>query len=398
MSDESAVGVVDTAARQVAETLEGRLDSLVDEWVERMWQDPDFAEFARDELREPARQNARADIGRELTAMVDDELPLSCPDEVSASARMAALTGFPLAGVTQSYRTGHAVQWNAWHDAVEELGLTGAQRRAVLDRGSEFLFQYADRCCKWAEREYTLARERLLRGKEQLRTQAVRDLLASREAEIENLGYALEADHLAVIASGENAEEALEGLATALDGRLLRVAVDQGSWWGWLGFDDWDSDLPRRLAQWNAPPGTRVAVGGPASGVDGFRRAHDEAQQASRVGERQPDRVALYEDVALVALAAQDQRRAQDFVDHELGPIAGTDERSVALRQTLRAYLGTGQNASSAAALLGVHERTVANRLRAMEEQLGHAVATRSSELDTALRLEQLLAEPTEDS
>jgi DNA-binding PucR family transcriptional regulator len=68
--------------------------------------------------------------------------------------------------------------------------------------------------------------------------------------------------------------------------------------------------------------------------------------------------------------------------------------RSETLRATLAAYFGSGQNAASAAALLGVHERTIANRLRAIEAQAGRPVATRRAELEMALRLRDLLATP----
>lgn len=396
MTGEPAIISVDEVTQQVADAVAARLEELVADWLDRMWQDPDFAEHARPELREPARLNARSDIGRELSAMTNGcELPVSCPEEVRASARMAARNGFPLTGVMQSYRTGHAVQWDAWHDAVDGLGLAPEQRRAVLDRGSSFLFEYADRCSKWAAQEYTAARESLLRSTEQRRTQAVRDLLAGQDAEAGHLDYPVDADHLAAVAWGRNAEQALDVLAAELEGKFLKVAVGEDRCWGWLAAESWEGGLRRTLAKVIPPDPAKLAIGGPASGVEGFRIAHDQAEQARRIGERRQDAVTLYQDVGMVALAVQDERRARGFVEHELGGLSGDDARSKILRHTLRTYLGTGQNASSAAALLDVHERTIANRIKAIEERLGLSVATRSSELDTALRLEQLLAEPS---
>jgi hypothetical protein len=55
--------------------------------------------------------------------------------------------------------------------------------------------------------------------------------------------------------------------------------------------------------------------------------------------------------------------------------------------QTLRAYFASAQNASAAAAMLGVHEHTVGYRLRTIEERLGRPVIARRAELETALRL-----------
>lgn len=90
-------------------------------------------------------------------------------------------------------------------------------------------------------------------------------------------------------------------------------------------------------------------------------------------------------------MASHDEQSARAFVGHELGPLEG-GRRGEIQRETLRAYFASGQRASSAASVLAVHERTVANRVRAIEERLGCAVGSRSSELETALRLERLLA------
>ena len=66
--------------------------------------------------------------------------------------------------------------------------------------------------------------------------------------------------------------------------------------------------------------------------------------------------------------------------------------RSLArLRETLLAWLTMGSH-GSAAAMLGVHENTVRNRLRAAEELLGVPLTGRRTELMVALRLERLLS------
>jgi DNA-binding PucR family transcriptional regulator len=104
--------------------------------------------------------------------------------------------------------------------------------------------------------------------------------------------------------------------------------------------------------------------------------------------------VTIHESVALEALTLQDEDQARSFVARELGALARRDRKSEVLRATLRVYFSSGQNASSAAALLGVHERTIANRLRAVEARLGHPSTARRAEVETALRLEALLSEP----
>jgi diguanylate cyclase with GGDEF domain/PucR-like helix-turn-helix protein len=391
---------LDAAARRAAELVLDRLDELAEGWLERMWTDPDYQDWARPEVRQTTLDNARRDIGREVAALVDGfALPLSCPEEVADSARLAVSWGFPLSGVLQSYRTGHAVQWQAWLDAVESLGLPDEQRIALLQRGSAFFFEYADRCAKWSESAYTEERERRLRGREQRRTQMVRDVLGGAQPDAAQLDYEVERHHMAVIAWGRDPDAAIDRLAGEHERPMLRVAADRETAWAWLGSDEsWTDRELRALERVVPPAGTRLALGGPARGVDGFRRAHDEARQARRIAARRPGPVTMYDEVGLLALSGQDEPRARAFVEHELGPLFGDDERSQVLRATLRAYIETGLHAAAAAALLGVHERTVANRVRAAEERLGRPVAARSVELGAALRLYDLLDAGLPDS
>lgn len=147
---------------------------------------------------------------------------------------------------------------------------------------------------------------------------------------------------------------------------------------------------PANRCAWPAE-GAALAVGGPVPGIGGFRQAHAEAALAHRVAQRGVSRLTYYDDVALEALAGQDEATARAFVGRELGELARDDRRNRALRDTLRAYFAAGQNASSTAVALGVHERTIANRLRAAEEQLGRSVVARRAELETAVRLNDWL-------
>src|SRR3954468_3677648 len=125
----------DGATRRACELMAERFDKLVDGWFERMWFDPEYADWATPETREPTYENARRDIGRELEALHEGfELPLSCPDEVATSARLAVSWDFPLSGVLQCYRAGHEVQWHAWLECVERLELPGEEGLGPLRR------------------------------------------------------------------------------------------------------------------------------------------------------------------------------------------------------------------------------------------------------------------------
>jgi sugar diacid utilization regulator len=97
-----------------------------------------------------------------------------------------------------------------------------------------------------------------------------------------------------------------------------------------------------------------------------------------------------YDDVALECVMLADERAARAFIAAELAPLdRGRDGGK--LRETLTAYFTSGFNASAAAAMLKVNDRTIAYRLNSIEEQLGRPVRARQTELQAAIRLERVL-------
>ena len=73
-----------------------------------------------------------------------------------------------------------------------------------------------------------------------------------------------------------------------------------------------------------------------------------------------------------------DERAARAFIAAELAPLdRGRDGGK--LRETLSAYASSGFNASAAAAMLKVNDRTIAYRLNSIEEQLGRPVRARQT-------------------
>jgi DNA-binding PucR family transcriptional regulator len=67
--------------------------------------------------------------------------------------------------------------------------------------------------------------------------------------------------------------------------------------------------------------------------------------------------------------------------------LAESDPRNAILQKTLLTYFSTGHNAASAAAALGVNERTVRNRVRTAEQLLGRPLEAHSAGIEIALRL-----------
>lgn len=186
---------------------------------------------------------------------------------------------------------------------------------------------------------------------------------------------------------GAEPAEAARRAAAHLDRTLLLVGILESRYWGWLGGPQPSADLRGLLAGLELPDATQLSLGDPGLGAAGFRASHRQAQHAQVAGEHTGRAVTHYDDVALEALAGHDRAAARAFVARELGDLDADDRRAGRLRQTLLAWFRAGHNAAAAAAVLGVHEQTVANRLRAVEDRTGRPPAERRAELEMALRL-----------
>ena len=117
------------------------------------------------------------------------------------------------------------------------------------------------------------------------------------------------------------------------------------------------------------------------------------ARRVAQLAGRRPGTVTQFADVTLMALASVDQRAARDFVAAELGPLAAQDDDTRRLAATLRAYLEERSSPRRTVQRLGVHENTIANRLRAVEELRGRPADERIAETLIALRLARLVAQ-----
>jgi len=386
---------VESALSAVAQALEPRVDSLVDEVFDRMRRDiPQFDPVERAGLLIASRRSCHANLRVGLAALGGKRVtPAVPPTEAGEEARQAARIGVPLQQVLQAYRIGHAVLWERLIEEVERLDLTPELRTSTLQLGSRYLFAYVDAALPVLTDAYTSERDTLIRGGERRRAQLVRDLLAGAPGDGGELGYDPQATHLGAIGWGDGAEESLRAVAAELGRPILCVSESDDVAWGWIAASGLSPEDWRRVMRFEPVEGSRLALGAVASGLEGFRRTHQEAQKAYMVALRRSHAVTRFADVVVEAFALADAPAARQFVSRELGPLGGDDARSARLRETLQAYLESSSNASAAAALLGVTDRTVAYRLRGIEDLLGYPLVTRALELQLALRLHGTFAE-----
>ena len=333
--------------------------------------DPDLRELAR---RSSAANLALvAEVARGNLGLGEVEPPAAA----GAFARELARRNVPMAELARDYR---AVQHVLWRFGVDELRRRIPDAAAVavaIEEYTDATFATGDVFMDRALERYARERDLWVRSADAVRRASVEEVLAGEPVDADQasrrLRYELRRTHLAFVVWARDEDAAPDVAAAAIGGpRALTVSLTAGTVAGWCA--------PEALEPAAGGEHVGVAVGEPAAGIAGFRRSHAEALEARRLAGDRPGPV-HYRDIALAALLTHDAESARAFAERELGALAGHER----LETTVLALLEAQGSPRRAAAALGVHENTVAKRVRAAEEKLGQRVAERPVELATAL-------------
>jgi hypothetical protein len=311
------------------------------------------------------------------------------PHELLAQARRAARSGVGLDTVLRRYVAGHALLGDYFLQAAEgDERLQGAPLQRLL-RAEAVLF---DRLVVAVTEEHGRELRKRRCSAKQRRAECVERLLAGEFADTSALAYDLEAWHLGVVAVGPGGPQTVKDLAGALDRRLLLVQPGGPLTWAWLGGGNRiEAGHLTRLAKQPLSTEVALSIGEPAQGLSGWRFTHRQAAAALPIAIRRPGSPARYADFALLAALLQDDVLANSLQDLYLAPLVEGRDGGEALRWTARAYFAAGRNVSAAAAALGVSRPTIKSRLQTIEERIGRPLDTCAAEVETALRLQELL-------
>lgn len=322
----------------------------------------------------------------EATAGPEDRPP-TVPAAVLAQARLAAQRGTPLETVLRRYLGGHAVLGDVVAEEAERRGVAAALLRHVLRAQAAETDRVLGVISETYRHEAASARAPSGDRRQALR---VRRLLDGELMDPSGLGYELDRWHVGIVAPESTESEALATLA--VDPNAARLIVDGGDGliWGWLGFREKPAPPPAGPPPIVPGAGHRVGIGEPVHGLAGWRLTHEQARAALSVASRMEKAVVRYADVALLAAALRDELLTTSLRSLYLEPLDSGRDGGQVLRATLRAYLDADRNASSTAAALGVSRTTVSNRLRAIEERLGHLRPSILGDLALALQLSEL--------
>lgn len=360
---------------ELEQTLMARLDSI-----------PVSARNASPEYVEGLHRVVEAGFEALLVAV---ERPEGHFQEVPAAflsqARLACRSGTSLDTVLRRCFAGYTLFSDI---LIEEADDRGPLDRRVIKQVMESYALLFNRLVAAITEEYNQEARRRCASAAERRARLVEQVLTGQIRHPPDLDYDFEAHHVGVIARGRSAVQALREVSKSLDRRLLAVECGEETVWAWLGSrrETGAADLGPLVSSFGDDL-THVAVGEPKPGLGGWRTTHRQARAAFAVALRNPHCSINYGDVALLASTLQDDLLATMLRDRYLAPLEGGRDEGVHLRETLRVYLETERNASSTAAALGVDRRTVANRLRDIEERLGRPLRDCAAEVEVALRL-----------
>lgn len=318
---------------------------------------------------------------------------IAVPPGAREYARLLAQHGVASTALARAYRLGHqlAVEW-----MLGQLGgVDPAEALGAMTKLLDITFRYVDSLSEQVLQEYDAERQRWLALRSTERAEVLELLLSGAPIDVTRaetlLGHRLRQRHVAAVLWSPDSITAddLGGLERVV-GRISRAAGAKGTplFWPrdrvtgfvWLPLGSAEPEIdPGALEE--ALLGTRVqvAIGTPASGVDGFRVTHLEALQARAVAESSEHRppVTSYTDpdVRAAALLAADPEATRRLVHRALGALADDTEAAARLRETLLVFLRTQGSHLITGERLHLHKNTVRYRI-------DKAVAMRGMPLD----------------
>jgi len=364
-------------------------------------------------IHEETTLSCRSNIGLIAQMMRDDVEPYTAiaPAEAMHYAREYVRRGLPIEQLMRAYRVGHqifvGILLERLREQVEDRDLLAES----VSYCSAWMFPYLDAVTLGITEAFMQERERWVRSAAALRADEVRAILDGSDVDeqraAQRLRYELGRTHVAIVLWGEEGEDEdgtigiFERVAHDIERTLggtdsLCVPLGRRTLAAWIGLrSEPDVAALRALRDADAlAVGARVAVGDPHHGIDGFRRSHEEALLARHVvqlGRRAPGALARYGDVALTGLLTHDVPEARRFTQRELGALGAETDAARRIAATLRVFLEEGSSFVRSARRLGVHENTVAYRVRRASELLGHPIEDRQLELRVALMLADVL-------
>ncbi|NMO04679.1 PucR family transcriptional regulator [Gordonia sp. TBRC 11910] len=317
-------------------------------------------------------------------------------DDLTSTAQSMVYRGHTEANV-DAYRLGQNVAWRRWMKIAFALTSNIDDLRDMLDVTAQTIGTFVDATISALTAEIASERDRMTRGREAARLDAVSGLIAGGRVDRASAelipGYRLDQVHTAIVVWTTDPSPRLSELERTVDdlakhlgaAGVVRIVASAGTVWGWLGGVTQDRlrDVGRIV---DARTDWQIAIGSTGPGLDGFRTSHLDAVRTQHMMARldTDHSVGTFADVEGVLLLAASPDQANRFVAHTLGPLeTGYPE----LREAVRAYLAEQCNASKAADRLFTHRNTLLRRIKRADELLPRTVADNALNIGMALEI-----------
>ena len=332
------------------------------------------------------------------------------PTAALEHARRLAQRGVTVNALVRAYRLGHKMVLDAVLDEIRASKLEPPLSLAVFSQISEITFGYIDWITQQVVTTYQNEHDRWMENRNSLRALRVRELLDGVDLDIDAvttaIRYPLRRTHLAVVAWRDeqdgrddlaSMERFVDQLAESAGAResALYLSVDRLTGWAWIPLmaDAAPGAVDRLRAFAESQSGAPwIASGNPLPDVEGFRRSHQQAQEAHAVAVASGSnarRVTAASDPGLAAAALMGSNlvAAQAWVADVLGPLACCTENDERLRETLGVFLRTGSSFKAAAEELHLHANSVKYRVQRAIDRRGRPITDGRLDVEVALLL-----------
>ena len=332
------------------------------------------------------------------------------PTAALEHARRLAQRGVTVNALVRAYRLGHKMVLDAVLDEIRASKLEPPLSLAVFSQISEITFGYIDWITQQVVTTYQNEHDRWMENRNSLRALRVRELLDGVDLDIDAvttaIRYPLRRTHLAVVAWRDerdgrddlaSMERFVDQLAESAGAResALYLSVDRLTGWAWIPLmaDAAPGAVDRLRAFAETQSGAPwIASGNPLPDVEGFRRSHQQAQEAHAVAVASGSnarRVTAASDpgLAAAALIGSNLVAAQAWVAEVLGPLACCTENDERLRETLSVFLRTGSSFKAAAEELHLHANSVKYRVQRAIDRRGRPITDGRLDVEVALLL-----------
>jgi hypothetical protein len=295
-ADDAAVA---KAAAAIVSNLENRLDDMTRSIQELLV--TEIAELRGDtQLLQLLRDTVSSNIDT-FSSAVRNHIPIDHiepPAPAVEYARRLAQREVSANALVRAYRLGHQAVLKTAFEEIRASELDPQLSLAVYELIAAVSFDYIDRISQRVVAAYQYERDRWLERRNTLRALMVRKLLSGADVDVDAMTTAIryplsqihlaavvwrpESDHDDGLASMERFVHKLAESMCARDSPLF-ISVDDVTGWAWIPLlGSAASETPSRIRAFvgtttNAPS---IAVGNPLPGVDGFRRSHQQAQDA----------------------------------------------------------------------------------------------------------------------